>query len=338
MNLGLFFDILNTISTTGQEAKLAQKLEEWFAPSGATISRVPEPKADGEPYNLLFAWGEPEILFCTHLDTVPPYISPKMTNLSCCDSLIEGRGSCDAKGQIFSMYEACLELASQGETRFGLLLLHGEETGSFGAKEFRQLRGARYVVVGEPTDNKMVSASKGTKAFEVTIRGKAFHSGYPEHGVSAVALFVDLINKLRAIEFPEDPEMGDTTWNVGKLISDNPQNILSPLLTCRIYFRTTQASDDLVVKEMLGLQTPEIEIKSLGGDTPMHYTVLPGFPTTTVAFGSDAPQLTNCEHKLLIGPGSILVAHTDRECVRLSDLQKAIDNYVKIFEILKSRI
>ncbi len=338
MNLGLFFDILNTVSTSGQERLLAEKMEEWLSGSGPKITRVPEPSTADAPFNILIAWGDPQILFCTHLDTVPPYIPPKMTQLSCCDALIEGRGSCDAKGQIFSMLTACQELAERGESGFGLLLLHGEETGSYGAKEFRNLPGAKYVIVGEPTDNKMVTASKGTKAFEVEITGKPFHSGYPEHGLSAINLFVDLVNKLRATEFPVDPEMGETTWNIGKLISDNPQNILSPKLTCRIYFRTTEASDKAVVDTMLGMADEHISIKNLGGDTPMHYTVLPGFPTTTVAFGSDAPQLTNCEHKLLIGPGSILVAHTAQENIRLSQLQKAVENYISIFEILKTRI
>ncbi len=335
MNLGWFIDILSVESTSGSEALLAKKLEAWLADCGAVISRVPEPAAPGDPYNLLLSWGQPQVLFCTHLDTVPPYIPPTVENLPDGDVVIRGRGSCDAKGQIFSMLTACLELAERGESGFGLLLLYGEETGSFGAKAFHQLPGAEYVVVGEPTDNKLVVASKGTKSFEVEITGKPFHSGYPQYGESAIETFVDMANKLRDIQFPVDPEMGETTYNIGKLISDNPQNILSPRLSCRIYFRTTAASDQMVVDTMMGFNSDKVHVENHGGDTPMRYTELPGFDTTTVAFGSDAPQLTNCAHKLLIGPGTILVAHTDKEFIRLSDLRKAVENYIKIFEQIK---
>lgn len=194
--------------------------------------------------------------------------------------------------------------------------------------------GAEYVVVGEPTDNLMVSASKGTKAFEVEILGKPFHSGYPQYGHSAVEEFVNLIERIRAIKWPVDSLLGDTTYNVGKLLSDNPQNILSPRLTCRIYFRTTFASDEAVQKEMLGMQSESIKITPLGGDTPSHYLTLPGFGTTTVAFGSDAPQLNNFKNKMLCGPGSILVAHTDKEHITFSDLELAVQNYKKIYHDL----
>lgn len=337
MDINLFLDILKIDSTSGLEANLANKLEQWFVQSGADIRRVPSPKNEGEPYNLLLTWGKPEIVFCTHLDTVPPYIAPTVIEDEGHQKIM-GRGACDAKGQIFSMYTACCRLAQKGAKDFALLLLHGEETGSFGAKAFRELPGGKFVIVGEPTDNKMVKASKGTKAFEVTIYGKAFHSGYPEYGISAVSLFVDLINRLNDIEFPLDPLLGETTFNVGKLISDNPQNILSPKLTCRIYFRTTFSSDSIVCETMKKLSSERIEIKPLGGDTPMHYFTVPGFSTTTVSFGSDAPQLTNFQHKMLCGPGSILVAHTDNEFILVEDLEKAVNQYVAIYDSLKKII
>jgi acetylornithine deacetylase len=260
------------------------------------------------------------------------------------------------------MWEACKELEPKGCTDFGLLLLAGEETGSFGAKAFRdQHPGAEWLVVGEPTDNCMASAAKGTKSFEVTFEGKAFHSGYPENGVSAIELFNDFMNALRSIRFPKDELLGDTTFNVGKLISDNPQNILSEKLTCRVYFRTTFESDEMVcnvMKNMAGenarlrfgrrqvqdgsdivgkeaaMWQKSMSIKAFGGDSPTKYDTLDGFDTKPVAFGSDAPQLTNFRRKILCGPGSILVAHRPEEHIRLSDLEAAVENYIRIFENL----
>lgn len=336
MDTDLFLDILKIDSTSRNERQLAEFLFDRLRREGCDIKRIPADVADGEPVNLMISWGVPRIVYCTHLDTVPPYIPPVMERDG--DAFtIKGRGACDAKGQIFSMLTACLELAREGAADFGLLLLYGEETGSYGAKAMKDYPGAEYVVVGEPTDNRMVSASKGTKAFEVEIEGTPFHSGYPQYGHSAIERFVDLMERLRRVDWPVDAELGDTTYNVGKLVSDNPQNILSPHLSCRIYFRTTFASDAMVQETMQGLASETVTIRPLGGDTPSRYLTLPGFETTTVAFGSDAPQLHNFKHKMLCGPGTILVAHTPREFITSADLEQAVRNYKAIYHTLNDK-
>lgn len=338
MDLELFLEILGIDSTSSTEGEIASFFEKRFATDKCSVSKFDV--GDGT-VNLLFSWGDPQIVFCTHMDTVPPFFPPSVvpSNDGSGDIMICGRGSCDAKGQIFSMYNACLELEKKGETGFGLLLLAGEEAGSLGAKSFRNAHpGGRFVIVGEPTDNKIVSASKGTKSFGVTIKGKSFHSGYPVYGASAVERFIDMMNVLRAVEFPMCPRLGETTWNVGKLISDNPQNILSDLLTFRIYFRTTFTSDKMVCELMERFADEYIEVVPYGGDTPAEYLTLDGFDTKTVAFGSDAPQLTNFSTRLLCGPGSILVAHTSSEYIMWNDMRRAVDNYVRMFSILKGRI
>ncbi len=198
--------------------------------------------------NLFLKWGTPSVVFCTHMDTVPPYIKPVISSeVEKSHRIISGRGSCDAKGQIFAMYTACKELESKGCTDFGLLILAGEETGSWGAKAFSKTGfEAPFLIVGEPTDNKMVSAAKGTLSYDLKFTGEAFHSGYPQYGTSAVELFNQFYNALKAVEWGLDPELGETTWNIGLLHSDNPQNILSPELTCRLYFRTTFLSHQAV--------------------------------------------------------------------------------------------
>ena len=352
LDLNLFLRMLGIDSTSGKEREFACFLEKELPTGKCSVSRF---EVGNGTVNLLLGWGEPDIVFCSHLDTVPPYIPPTAEmeteggNRSAGgtpetlaeaaesghDLIIKGRGSCDAKGQIFAMYSACRQLEAEGCTGFGLLLLAGEETGSFGAKSFRTAHpGGRVVIVGEPTDNRMVSASKGTKSFLVTIKGKSFHSGYPQYGESAVEKFVDFMNRLRKTEFPEDPLLGQTTWNVGKLSSDNPQNILSPELSFRLYFRTTFASDSEVCRLMESWKADDVEIEAFGGDTPMGYRILDGFETATVSFGSDAPQLSNFNDRILCGPGSILVAHTLSEYIRLSDLRQAAANYVKMFHTL----
>ena len=360
MDLNFFHRILSVDSTSGKEAELADMLAVELDAPGRKVEMFEV--GDGTK-NILVSWGNPKIVFCTHMDTVPPYIPPVFT-----EDCVAGRGSCDAKGQIFSMYEACRLLESQGRTDFALLLLSGEETGSFGARSFNSMQldaplslHNAWLIVGEPTDNHMASAAKGTKSFEITFSGCSCHSGYPENGQSAIMHFNDFMNALRSIVFPVDPILGETTWNVGKLVSDNPQNILSDCLSCRVYFRTTFESDqlvcnimkniagddaklrfgkpkaqdgsDLVAKEVAPWQKA-MSVKAFGGDMPSRFEVLEGFESKPVAFGSDAPQLTCFKHKILCGPGSILTAHRDEECIKLKDIEVAVSQYVRMYELI----
>lgn len=324
IDYNLFEDILGFDSTSGKERPLAEFLAKRLkAPKVETFE-----VGDGT-LNLLLSWGKPRVVFCTHMDTVPPYIAPTVG-----ESVVRGRGACDAKGQIIALYTACCELAAAGREGFGLLLLSGEETGSWGAKAFAKLPfKADLLVIGEPTENKMISASKGTKAYELVFKGEAFHSGYPQFGSSAVEKFVDFVNALRAKHFPFDDVLGDTTYNIGKLVSDNPQNILSPELQCRLYFRTTFASDGPVHEWMMTEVSKVAGVRFIGGDIPASYLTFDGFPAGPASFGTDAPHLTNFRRKIICGPGSIRFAHRDDEHVLTADLEQAVKNYIRFFKL-----
>ena len=329
MNWQLFHELLSIDSTSGKERKVV----DWLLATLEAPKKQAMEVGDGT-LNLLFSWGRPQVVFCTHMDTVPPYIPPKRI-----EGRINGRGACDAKGQIMAMYTACKELERHGCTDFGLLLLSGEETGSWGAKAFAKTEfTAPFLIVGEPTENKMVSASKGTKSYDLTFHGEAFHSGYPQYGTSAIDLFNEFYNALKAKDFGMDPVLGETTWNVGLLQSDNPQNILSPELKCRLYFRTTFTSDQEVqafMEEMAGQAGHDIAPR--GGDAPAKYVTLPGFQSGPVAFGSDAPHLTNFGHKIICGPGNIRYAHRPDEHILTEDLETAVQQYVKMYHQLWSK-
>ena len=329
MDFEFFHELLSIDSTSEKERAaaewLAERLPGMFPAANRPALQLQE-VGDGT-LNLLLTWGLPRLVFCSHIDTVPPYIAPKFS-----EEIITGRGSCDAKGQVFAIITACQKLADEGCTDFGALFLAGEETGSWGAKAFAKTDfRAEYLVVGEPTDNCMVSASKGTKSFDLKFTGEPFHSGYPQHGVSAVDLFVQFVNKLKAKDFGMDPLLGETTWNIGLLKSDNPQNILSPELTCRIYFRTTFVSDAAVTDWMAAASSGNLTVTPRGGDTPARYWTVEGLPSKPVAFGSDAPHLTNFTHKAICGPGTVLVAHRDDEHVLAADLETAVMQYIDIY-------
>ncbi len=321
--LTLFEEVLKIDSTSGRERALAEfLLDRLEAPSKEAF------EVDDGTLNLLFKWGSaPKVVFCSHLDTVPPYIEPVFGY-----DKVAGRGACDAKGQWISMYAACKELERRGKDGFALLLVSGEEVGSVGAKAFSGTLKAPLLVIGEPTDNIPVSAAKGTKSYDLKFIGEPFHSGYPDKGRSAVEMFMDFLIGLEIeADFPVDRVLGETTWNVGMLRSDNPKNVLSPELTCQLYFRTTFASDALVQKWM-ERRRPGVEVKALGGDAPCEYYVPEGFKGKPVAFGSDAPHLAGFDKKTICGPGSIFVAHRDDEQITFAEMETAIENYIKIYE------
>lgn len=338
MDFGFFRELLQFDSTSGREREVA----EWLLQRLEAPSKQAFEVGDGT-LNLLLSWGTPKLVFCTHMDTVPPYIPPVFPEkiISGDTSLrIEGRGSCDAKGQLFALYTACKALEADGCSGFGLLLLAGEETGSWGAKAFSKTGfQAPFLIIGEPTENKMVTASKGTKSYDLVFTGEAFHSGYPQYGVSAVDLFNQFYNALKAKDFGQDPVLGDTTWNIGLLHSDNPQNILSPQLTCRLYFRTTFVSDQAVQDWMSGIGASlPVQVTPRGGDAPSHYVSFDGFPSGPVAFGSDAPHLSGFGHKIICGPGSIRHAHRPDEHVLVKDLETAVGQYVRMFHVIQQYI
>ncbi|HAX93044.1 MAG TPA: hypothetical protein DCY25_03690 [Bacteroidales bacterium] len=318
-------------STSGEEVEIARFIEDNFRFPGAVLDK--HEVGDGS-VNLFYKWGKPDIIFCTHLDTVPPYMLPRSEN-----SRVYGRGACDAKGQIVTAWNVCKDLYNEGETNFGLLLLAGEETGSRGAKVANNLiSDCRYVIVGEPTENKLIRAGKGIQLYHVQVRGLSCHSGYPQLGDNAIGRMCIFLDRLSELKFPEDPVTGSTTYNVGQLSSDNAYNVLPDLVTFKIYFRTTFASHLIIEDSLRSISDEKTTIIKVREDKPFEYYYIEGFDSDTVAFGSDGPCLNNLGKCLLYGPGSIKVAHTDNEFIEIPDIEKAISDLKKIFKTLKTEL
>jgi acetylornithine deacetylase len=323
--------IMSINSTSGKEAELARYIAENIHVPGATLEKQ---EVDDGTFNLFYRWGNPNIIFCTHLDTVPPFIAPETW-----DDKVTGRGACDAKGQIITALNVCRNLYSEGESNFGLLLVAGEETGSVGARVANNLiKGCRYVIIGEPTENKLIRAGKGIQLYEVQIRGASCHSGYPQYGDDAIERMRLFLNRLAAVDFPSDPVLGSTTYNIGQLSSENAYNVLPDAVSFKIYFRTTFASSNLIkniLDENSDKKTSVIKIRE---DKPFEYYHVDGFKSDIVAFGCDGPCLTNLGKCLLYGPGTIKVAHTVNEFINVSDIKKAVTDLEQIYYILKKEI
>jgi acetylornithine deacetylase len=275
----------------------------------------------------LFAYREkPELVFSTHLDTVPPHIP-----LSEDDQAIHGRGSCDAKGLAAAMVAAAEQLAAQGERRIGLLFVVGEENGSDGARISHELAPkGRYLINGEPTENRLSIGQKGSLRVDLEAAGRAAHSAYPDEGVSAIAALLDSIDRIRQMVLPADPLLGRSTLNIGLITGGVAPNVIPPSAAAQLLIRTVEPTAALKA-QIRTLLAPgvtaafPVELPFYkGGSAPA------GWDTTVVSYASDLPFLEAWGERYQLGPGTIRVAHTNREHIRKADLLKGVELYVRL--------
>jgi acetylornithine deacetylase len=290
---------------------------------GGRIERI---AAEPERDNIFAFWGEPVVTLSTHMDTVPPFFPSSEDG-----DFIWGRGSCDAKGIIAAMIAAAEKLLAAGTRNFGLLFLVGEERDSAGARAAAGApRGSRFLINGEPTENRLALGSKGALRFEIVTRGKLAHSAYPELGHSAIHTLLDVLHDIRRIPLPQEPLFGASTLNIGTISGGRAPNVVADEARAEVMFRTVAdpgALREAVSEAAAGraearevLHTPAIRLESLDG-----------LPTTVVAFTTDIPPLGAAWGKpFLIGPGSIHVAHTAEERVAKRELAAAVEIYARM--------
>jgi acetylornithine deacetylase len=282
-------------------------------------------------FNVLAFAGKPRVILCTHIDTVPPILPVKED-----ENFLYGRGACDTKGIIAAMLEAGDRLRSQGVDSFGFLFVVGEETNGGGAKLANTLQWeSEFVIVGEPTGNKLAVAQKGTLMADFLFKGRAAHSGYPEEGVSAVEGLWKVLQDCAAADWGNDRDLGKGTFNVGVFNGGEACNIVAGQATASVMIRI------LVPREVAEQRLQQIvggraEIKVLGGTSPHRMHVVEGFETMVASFGSDAPYLGNLGKPLLIGPGSILDAHTANEKISKLEMMEGAAIYERLVKKLLS--
>jgi len=318
-------------STTGNEGHVADFLHRELSRLGYRASKMP---VEGERCNV-FATSppqvRPEIVFSTHMDTVPPFI-PSSED----DTRIYGRGACDAKGIIAAQIAAAERLRQEG-IYVGLLFVVGEEKDSLGAKVANQQSpGSKFLVNGEPTENRMASASKGTLRVEISAAGRMAHSAYPELGESAIDKLLEALNRLKAIKLPAADGIGPCTVNIGVIEGGRAPNVIPDKARAHLLYRLVGPSEKLreeIVRSVAGLATAEFVL-----EIPfVRLRTVDSLPTMVAAFTTDIPWLSNWGTPLLVGPGSIHVAHTECEYIEKSQLQDAMELYCAIAkQLIKS--
>jgi acetylornithine deacetylase len=311
-------------SITGSEGPVGDFLHGELLRRGFLSEKMP---VEGSRCNVLATFPEeprPRIVFSTHMDTVPPFI-PSSED----EARVYGRGACDAKGIIATQVEAAQRLHMEG-IHVGLLFVVGEERDSLGAKTANQKAlGCKFLVNGEPTENRVALASKGALRVEVIAEGRMAHSAYPELGESAIDKLLVALERLRAMKLPVQDGIGPCTLNIGVIEGGRAPNVIPDKARAQLLYRLVGSSGQLkqdiaaavgnLAKIEFVLEIPFVRLR-----TP------DGLPTMIAAFTTDIPALSNWGEPLLVGPGSIHVAHTDREYVEKKQLQDAVDLYCSI--------
>ncbi len=282
--------------------------------------------------NVFVRFGDPVIVLSTHMDTVPPFI-PSSED----DDHIWGRGSCDTKGIIAAMCTAAEQLLEAGKRNFGLLFVVGEERNSAGARvAARNARGSKFLINGEPTDNKLALGSKGTLRYEIQARGRMAHSAYPELGESAIEKLLEALARVRAIPLPTEAVLGPSTLNIGTICGGRAPNIIPDDARAEILIRVVGDVTALRNQVQAAAQ-PWADAKEVLFIPAVHLSALDGFETTVVAFTTDIPAFGGAwGQPFLIGPGTIHVAHTSEEHIPKRQLLEAIDLYKRLIERLSA--
>jgi acetylornithine deacetylase len=323
--------LIDIESTTYSEGRVGEFLAELLAARDFSVEKmhVASKGEDGATTDRFNVYAtvrgeEPEIVFSTHMDTVPPYFGSSED-----DEAIYGRGACDAKG-IIAAQIAAVERLRAGGVKAGMLFVVGEERDSAGAQVANlQPRGNRYLINGEPTDNRLGVASKGVLRGAVRASGKMAHSAYPELGDSAIHKLLQALNNVMQIELPVEPGIGPSTLNIGLIEGGRAPNVIADKALAQLMVRLVGPSDSTraaLEKAIAGLAEIEYTL-----EIPfMRFRTMKGMETMVAAFATDIPALTNWGEALLLGPGSIHVAHTPHEKLAKRELFEAIDLYTEI--------
>jgi len=321
--------LIDLPSLTGDEKSVAEFLAILLGDLGYRVERQ---AITNDRFNVLATTAEPpRLVFSTHIDTVPPFIESSED-----DEYIYGRGSCDAKGIIAAQIAAAERLRADGQNSIGMLFTVDEELSSLGAQKANQhpiARECRFLINGEPTDNRLATGTKGSLRLIITTEGRAAHSAYPEAGDSAIEKLLDILQDIRGCQWPRDEFFGDTTCNIGVLNGGTRPNVIPDHARAELQIRL--ATDIEAVKEQVERAVAgRAQVEYASAHNPVRLFSVPGFDDCVVRFTTDVPYLSNWGKPLLLGPGSILDAHTEHERIAKSELKRAIDLYVKLASAL----
>ena len=319
-------------SLTGEEEKVGRFITSYLQSLGYNIELQ---EVGANRYNVIATTeAAPRVVLSTHMDTVPPFIPANED-----DERIYGRGACDAKGIIAAQIAAAERLRKEGVNELGLLFTVDEEMGGMGARaanEHSIASQVRFLINGEPTDNKLAKGTKGSLRLTINTEGRAAHSAYPENGESAIETLLDVLSSIRKCQWPSDDFFGQTTCNIGVISGGQRPNVVPAEARADLQIRlVTEAAPVKSILERAIAGRAQVEYRS--EHSPVRLRATEGFEQQVMRFTTDIPFLSHWGQPLLLGPGSILNAHTDHEYVTKRELDEAVELYTRLVQSLLVR-
>ena len=321
-------ELIDIESISNNEGAVGRYLRDYLADAGFEVEMQ---EVTSGRFNVLARLGDPLVTLSSHIDTVPPFIPSRED-----EEKIYGRGACDAKGIVAAQIFAAKELRAEGLTDFGMLYLVGEEDGSDGAVAANRLPNRnRYLINGEPTESHQALATKGALRVIIETKGKTAHAAYPELGESAIEKLLDILGQIRRADWPEDAQLGETTFNIGTISGGRKANVVPDFAASELMFRTV-TDPEVVLQQIRTVVAGRAEIKQGFTIPPVRLQTVEAInlPTSVVRFATDIPSLTNWGQALLFGPGSIHDAHTAHEMIFKADLARAVQIYAQMTRAL----
>jgi len=313
--------LIDIDSTTGREHEAGAWLATELDRCGYRVERQ---RVGGDRFNVFARIDDPVVVLSTHFDCVPPFFPSAIE-----DGALYGRGACDAKGILAAQVAAAERLRAAGERRVGLLFVVGEERGSDGAAAANAIPpGSAFLINGEPTDSRLGIATRGILRLKLTARGRAAHSAAPDQGESAIDKLLDALIRMRGLQWPGDQELGETFYSIGLIEGGIAPNVISPSASAEVMFRIVGDADE-VLRAARALE-PDVAVEEVLRVPLVRLHTIDGMPSAVFPFTTDIPLLDRWGTPLLFGPGSFLVAHTDREHVKLDELHAAVDRFQEL--------
>jgi acetylornithine deacetylase len=324
--------LIDIPSVTGEEKLVGLFLKAHLEGLGYVVEMQ---EVENDRFNVFATIGAwPRVVLSTHLDTVPPHIVSSEN-----EEKIFGRGACDAKGIIAAQIVAAERLREEGAREIGMLFTVDEEQGSRGAQVANKNKLAQppeYLINGEPTDNKLASATKGSLRLKLRAKGRAAHSAYTEQGESAIEKLLDVLESVRKCQWPSDRLLGQTTCNIGVISGGTRANVVPEDAYAELQLRLVSTATP--VKSILeNAIAGRAQVEYSSEHEPVRLHTIDGFEPCLVRFTTDIPYLSKWGTPLLLGPGSILHAHTDHEFVEKRELSRAVDLYAQLVRALLAR-
>jgi acetylornithine deacetylase len=299
-----------------------------------------------------------DLAFVCHTDTVPyspgwkQAVEPELQ-----DGALHGCGACDVKGFLACLLAATTRIsAKQLVHSVALVLTAEEEIGCIGSQNLLAtgLLKARHVVVGEPTSLHPARAGKSYNLARIRVLGKEAHSAHPTQGASAIYRAAHLIegietlaNSLQHASTDETSRIFDppyTTLNIGMIEGGTAKNIVPGECGFLLEWRAVPGEtsglvipavmrliEELQLNDAAGSCEVEVLREQAGFETaagsPLlrRWEQLSGRAAIGVSFGTEAPLMNALtDDVIVVGPGDMRTAHSERECVPVEDLDLCV--------------